>query len=83
MTTMLDEERLKDFEPLEVPTNANRTSEYKIPDEAWEAYIAALDEIDDMSIALQIGARPTLVGDVVELDDFIRQQGHDPADFAE
>ena len=84
---MLDENRLAAFDELEVPTNANRTSAYEIHQEALEAYAAvfeaALDKIDDMAIALEIRARPTLVGDVVELDDFIRQQGYEPADLGE
>jgi hypothetical protein len=66
---------------LEVPGNATFTSDYPIPEGAWVAYLNALDRVEDMAIALEIRARPTLVGEVVELDEFTRQQGYDPADL--
>ncbi len=81
-TPVLEEKKLGAFGSLEVPTNATRTSDEVSP-EAWEAYLGTLDLIDDMAIALEIRARPSLVGDVVELDDFIRQQGYEPADLGE
>ena len=80
-TPVIDNQGLEDFGQLKVP-NANRTSG-KVSEAALEAYAAKLDELDDMAIALELRARPKLVGDVVELDDFIRQQGYEPADLGD
>lgn len=67
---------------LDAPRNATRTTDYEIPREAWEAYVSALDRADDLAIALEIRLRePSLNSDPVELEDFMREQGYDPADF--
>ncbi len=67
---------------LEAPDNATRTSDYPISDEARAAYLAALDHADDLMIALEIRARDQRdAGGRMELDDFIREQGYDPAHF--
>jgi hypothetical protein len=78
LKTQSEDQRL-----LEAPDNATRTSDYEISGEARAAYLAALDEaVDDLMIGLQIRVRDRPdADDQVELDDFIRQQGHDPADF--
>jgi hypothetical protein len=73
--------RKRDIAELDVPENATRTSDYPIKDKAWAAYLASLDIVDDIAIALEIRARPTLTGDVVELETFMREQGYNPADF--
>jgi hypothetical protein len=76
MTQIIDgPERL-----LEAPDNATRTSDYEITDEARAAYQAALDDrADDLVIALEIVRERPEAGDRMELDDFIREQGYDPA----
>jgi hypothetical protein len=78
LKTQSEDQRL-----LEAPDNATRTSDYETAGEARAAYLAALDEaVDDLMIGLQIRVRDRPdADDQVELDDFIRQQGHDPADF--
>lgn len=71
-------------EELRAPDNATRTSDYPIRDEAREALAAALERVDDLAIALQVRARDAAdSGERIELDDFIRAQGYDPAEFAE
>jgi hypothetical protein len=73
---------------LEVPDNATRTSEFGISEIAREAYsarfVSALEHADDLLIALEIRSRArrgAQAPEQVELDEFIREQGYDPADL--
>lgn len=71
---------------LEVPENASRTSDFEIAEDARDAYAAfvveALDRADDMVIALEIRIREASdSGERTELNDFIREQGYDPAEL--
>lgn len=75
-----------DLPDLEAPANVSRTSDYEIADDARDAYAAvmveALDRADEMLIALEIRLRKTSdSGERTELDDFIREQGYDPAEL--
>ncbi len=77
------------YEPdqvLDAPENATRTSDYEISEEARDAFAAAvveaLEQTDDVMIALEIRVRESRdTGDRTELMDFIREQGYDPADL--
>jgi hypothetical protein len=73
---------LSNLPRLDAPGNATRTSDYEIAPAVWEAYLAALERADDLLIAVEIRTRDLNGGDRVELNDFIREQGYDPADFA-
>jgi hypothetical protein len=79
MTTQLNAEQKP--APLEAPGNATRTSDYEIRQEVWEAYVASFDRADDLAIALEVRGRGAALTDPVELDEFVRAQGHNPADF--
>lgn len=73
-----------DLPDLKAPENVSRTSDYEIADDARDAYAAvlveALDRADDMLIALEIRLRQASdSGERTELEDFIREQGYDPA----
>jgi hypothetical protein len=82
MTPAIRETEIKPLpeRTLDTPGNATRTTDYKISPEVWEAYLGALERADDLEIALEVRTR-AVVSNPVELEDFIREQGYDPAEF--
>lgn len=73
---------------LETDTvNSTSTSDVAVRPEAEAAFRASLENslenlADDLAIALEVRARRASdSGDRVTLEEFMREQGYDPADF--